>query len=70
MIKHVLKGNETVLAVRGAIIPLKQFKSLYGRIKGIRTDEEYKSIRNVNDIRFGAECRDASPVGVHPVGNL
>ena len=70
MIKHVLRGNKTVLAVRGAIIPLKQQTALYGRIKGIKTDEEHKSIRNVNDIRFSVEYRDASPVGVHTDGNF
>ena len=66
MIKHVLRGNKTVSSVRGINIPLKQQTALYGRIKGIETDEEYKSIRNVNDIRVSAECGNASPVGVHP----
>ena len=63
MIKHVLRGNKTVLAVRGAIIPQKQFKALYGRIKGIETHE---NIRNNDNLRSGAECGNASPVGVYP----
>lgn len=63
MLKHVLRGNETVSSVRGAIIPLKQFKSLYGRIRGVETNE---NIRNTGNLRSGAECGDASPVVVHP----
>lgn len=69
MIKHVLRGNKTVSAVSGAIIPLKQQTALYGRIKGIEADE-YKGIRNNDNLRTGFECRDASPVGVHPARNL
>lgn len=65
MIKHVLRGNKTVSAVRGAIIPLRQQTALYGRIKGIEADE-YKGIRNNDNLRTGFEHRDASPVGVHP----
>ena len=69
MIKHVLRGNKTVSAVRGAIIPLRQQTALYGRIKGIEADE-YKIVRNNDNLRSGFECRDASPVGVHTNGNL
>ena len=69
MIKHVLRGNKTVSAVRGINIPLKQFTALYGRIKGIEADE-YKGIRNNDNLRSGFERGDASPVGVHADGNL
>ena len=69
MLKHVIRGNKTVSAVRGAIIPLKHQKALYGRIKGIETDE-YKVIRNNDNLRTGFECRDASPVDIHTDGNL
>ena len=69
MIKHVIRGNKMVSAVRGAIIPLRQQTALYGRIKGIEADE-YKGIRNNDNLRSGFECRDASPVGVHTDGNL
>ena len=67
MLKHVLRGNKMVSAVRGAIIPLKQQTTLYGRIRGVETNE---NIRNTGNLRSGFECRDASPVGVHTDGNL